>query len=277
MSNFNLDKEQEPEDKKTGYQPPPPPQYPGGQQQNSPYAPIPPYSQQPGGYPPNPYTNPSAPGFYPPVPQQGYPAPQQQPYPPQPPYPGQQQYAVTGFPRQFQVQNDETKTSGILSIVFSIIFAPAGLIIGIMAWRKANRLKVPATLPAVGTILSGIFLLLNFFFFLLIFFAAFTSSTTNYDYSTEDYTTEEDTSYAADSEMFLAYVDSRAQIGGETLEPSQEDLVLQAGWVTCEELLNENITVESLYGTNISGLSDTLSDAAVDGATYYLCPEVLSY
>ncbi|SNR62354.1 DUF4190 domain-containing protein [Blastococcus mobilis] len=133
-----------------GAPPPPPPESPAG-------------GQGAPGYPPPGYAAPVHPG-------PGYAAPGYgQPYGP----PG---YGPPGYP---PVHVRPTNTMAILALVLAFVFAPAGLVLGIVARRQIRRTGEDGDgLALAGIIVGGIVTAIFVFFILLwiIAFAAFTGT-----------------------------------------------------------------------------------------------------
>ena len=116
---------------------------------------------------------PGAPGPYG---QPGYPQPQYGPpgYPP-PGYP-QPGYGAPGYP---PVYVRPTNTMAILALVMAFVFAPAGLILGIVARKQIRETGEDGDgLALAGIIVGGIVTAIFVFFIVLwiIAFAAFTES-----------------------------------------------------------------------------------------------------
>jgi hypothetical protein len=147
-----------------GSQPGPSGQQPGGYDPNQGY-------QQPGGYDPNqPYQ-----GGYDPT--QAYQQPGYgQPGYAQPGYPGYtQQYPYPPAPRG-------TNTMAILAIIFAFVFAPLGIVFGLIARSQIKQSGEEGAGLAlagiiIGAIFSALFLLLIIFW--IVFFAAVVSTVPN--------------------------------------------------------------------------------------------------
>ncbi|MFT4309755.1 MAG: hypothetical protein ACMXYL_04670 [Candidatus Woesearchaeota archaeon] len=59
---------------------------------------------------------------------------------------------------------DDTDVMGILSIVFSFLFPPIGIVFGIIGYANRKKKNASTTLSMIGLVLSLLFLLLTLFF-----------------------------------------------------------------------------------------------------------------
>lgn len=72
--------------------------------------------------------------------------------------------------QQSPVHYQETDVLGVLSIVFAVIVAPVGLVLGIVGMVQAKKKGIPNTVSLVGVVLNSIF---SVFWFLYIAFMIF--------------------------------------------------------------------------------------------------------
>jgi hypothetical protein len=125
------------------------------------------FAQPPGSYPPAPGSYPPAPGSYPPPYAGGYPAQQNAaPVPYQQPY----GYAPMGQP---------TNTLAILALVLAFVFAPAGVICGIIAKKQIRESHEQGEgLALAGIIVGSILVALGVLYvvFVIVFFVGLAAS-----------------------------------------------------------------------------------------------------
>ena len=98
---------------------------------------------------------------------------------------------------------EPTPTIGILAIVFSLVFSPIGLILGIIAISKGNEVKANKTLGIVSTIISILSILLTILAFVVVI-AAYNERVrqyNKYDDKIKDYIEKSDTSSEEEKKM----------------------------------------------------------------------------
>ena len=125
------------------------------------------FAQPPGSYPPAPGSYPPPPGSYPPPYAGGYPAQQNAaPVPYQQPY----GYAPMGPP---------TNTLAILALVLAFVFAPAGVICGIIAKKQIRESHEQGEgLALAGIIVGSLLVALGVLYvvFVIVFFVGLAAS-----------------------------------------------------------------------------------------------------